>query len=120
MSGGAGRADCLFCRIADGELPAEKVAETEEWLAFGDIEPQAPVHVLIIPRRHVESVADLGPEDAGLAGRLLLAAAEIARELGVDEDGYRLVTNRGAKAGQSVFHLHVHLLAGRRMEWPPG
>lgn len=120
MSRGAERADCLFCRIADGELPADRVAESEEWLAFRDIDPQAPVHVLIIPRRHVGSVAELRPEDAGLAGRLVLAAAETARELGVDEDGYRLVTNRGAKAGQSVFHLHVHLLAGRRMEWPPG
>lgn len=120
MSGGSDRADCLFCRIVDGELPADRVAESEEWLAFRDIDPQAPVHVLIIPKRHVESVADLGPDDAGWAGRLVLAAAETARELGVDEDGYRLVTNRGAKAGQSVFHLHVHLLAGRRMEWPPG
>lgn len=120
MSGGAVRADCLFCRIADGELPADRVAESEEWLAFRDIDPQAPVHVLVIPRRHVESVAELGPEDAGLAGRLVLAAADTARELGVAEDGYRLVTNRGAKAGQSVFHLHVHLLAGRPMEWPPG
>lgn len=118
MSEGAERAECLFCRIADGELPADTVAESEEWLAFRDIDPQAPVHVLIIPRRHVESVAEL--DDAGLAGRLVMAAAETARELGVDEDGYRLVTNRGAKAGQSVFHLHLHLLAGRRMEWPPG
>jgi histidine triad (HIT) family protein len=116
----AERADCLFCRIADGEVPVDRVAEREEWLAFRDINPQAPVHVLIIPRRHVESVAALEAADAGLAGRLLLAAAETARELGVDEDGYRLVTNRGEKAGQSVFHLHVHLLAGRRMEWPPG
>lgn len=120
MSETTGRADCLFCRIADGELPADRVAESEEWLAFRDIDPQAPVHVLIIPRRHVESVASLAEADAGLAGRLLLAAAETARALGVEEDGYRLVTNRGAKAGQSVFHLHVHLLAGRRMEWPPG
>lgn len=114
------RADCLFCRIADGELPADRVAESEEWLAFRDIDPQAPVHVLIIPRRHVESVAALKADDAGLAGRLLLAAAQTARELGVGDDGYRLVTNRGEKAGQSVFHLHLHLLAGRRMAWPPG
>lgn len=120
MSEAAERADCLFCRIADGDVPADRVAESDEWLAFRDIEPQAPVHVLIIPRRHVESVAALESDDAELAGRLLLAAAETARELGVDEDGYRLVTNRGAKAGQSVFHLHLHLLAGRRMTWPPG
>lgn len=120
MNEAAERADCLFCRIVDGELPADRVAESEEWMAFRDIDPQAPVHVLVIPKRHVESVASLEAEDVGMAGRLLLAAAETARELGVDEDGYRLVTNRGEKAGQSVFHLHVHLLAGRRMEWPPG
>lgn len=112
--------DCLFCRIYAGDIPAEKVAEGEDWMAFRDIDPQAPVHVLIIPERHVESVAAFGPGDATLAGRLLLAAAETARVLGVEEDGYRLVTNRGEKAGQSVFHLHLHLLAGRRMNWPPG
>lgn len=111
---------CLFCRIVAGEVPADRVAEGEDWLAFRDIDPQAPVHVLIIPKRHVESVGELRDEDAGLAGRLVLAAAETARRLDVDDDGYRLVTNRGEKAGQSVFHLHVHLLAGRRMEWPPG
>lgn len=114
------RDDCLFCRIYVGEIPADKVAEGEDWIAFRDIDPQAPVHVLIIPRRHVESVAALEPDDAELAGRLLLAAAETARRLGVEHDGYRLVTNRGEKAGQSVFHLHLHLLAGRRMNWPPG
>lgn len=114
------REDCLFCRIYAGEIPADKVAEGEDWMAFRDIDPQAPVHVLIIPKRHVESVAAFEPGDAALAGRLLLAAAETARRLGVEEDGYRLVTNRGEKAGQSVFHMHLHLLAGRRMNWPPG
>ena len=114
------RADCLFCRIVDEEIPADRVAEGNEWLAFRDIDPQAPVHVLIIPKRHVESVGALEPGDAALAGRLLLAAVETARRLGVERDGYRIVTNRGEKAGQSVFHLHLHLLAGRRMEWPPG
>lgn len=112
--------ECLFCRIVAGEVPADRVAEGDEWLAFRDIDPQAPVHVLVIPKRHVESVAALDVEDAELGGRLLLAAAETARRLGVDDDGYRVVTNRGRKAGQSVFHLHMHLLAGRRMEWPPG
>ena len=112
--------DCLFCRIAAGEIPAEVVAEGEDWLAFRDIDPKAPTHVLIIPRRHVESVADLDPGDPAAAGRLLLAAAETARRLGVADDGYRLVTNRGERAGQSVFHLHVHLLAGRPLTWPPG
>lgn len=114
------RADCLFCRIVAGEVSADVVAEAEGWLAFRDINPQAPVHVLIIPKRHVESVAALDADDPEAAGRLLLAAAETARELGVDADGYRVVTNRGESAGQSVFHLHLHLLAGRRMDWPPG
>lgn len=112
--------ECLFCRIVEGDVPAERVAEGDDWLAFRDINPQAPVHVLIIPREHVESVAAFDAGEAEAAGRLLLAAAETARELGVDEDGYRLVTNRGEKAGQSVFHLHIHLLAGRPMHWPPG
>lgn len=112
--------ECLFCRIVKGEVPSDRVAEGEDWLAFRDIDPQAPVHVLIIPKRHVESVAAYGEEETEAAGRLLLAAAETARELGVEDDGYRLVTNRGEKAGQSVFHVHVHLLAGRPMRWPPG
>ena len=112
--------DCLFCRIVDGEVPADVVAEGEGWIAFRDIDPQAPVHVLIIPKRHVESVAALDAGDAEAAGGLLLAAAQAARELELDDDGYRLVTNHGEKAGQSVFHLHLHLLGGRRMAWPPG
>lgn len=112
--------DCLFCRIVEGEVPSERVAEGDDWLAFRDINPQAPVHVLVIPKQHVESVAAFRDDEAEAAGRLLLAAAETARTLGVDEDGYRLVTNRGEKAGQSVFHIHIHLLAGRPMRWPPG
>ncbi len=112
--------DCLFCRIVRGEVASERVAEGDDWLAFRDINPQAPVHVLVIPKEHVESVATFDADEAEAAGRLLLAAAETARKLDVDEDGYRLVTNRGEKAGQSVFHLHIHLLAGRPMRWPPG
>lgn len=112
--------DCLFCRLVEGEIPAEVLAEGEDWLAFRDIAPQAPVHALLIPKRHIESVDHLRSADADLAGRLILAAAELARTLGVDEGGYRLVTNRGERAGQSVFHLHFHLLAGREMDWPPG
>lgn len=112
--------DCLFCRIVSGEIPAELVAQGEEWIAFHDVTPQAPTHVLIIPRTHVESVADLDQDSGLLAGQLLLAAAETARSLGVSDDGYRLVMNRGVRAGQSVFHLHIHLLAGRDMAWPPG
>lgn len=112
--------DCLFCRIAGREIPAEVVAEGEGWVAFRDIQPQAPVHVLIVPKRHVEGVAALKEADRDLAGELLLAAAEVARREGVDQSGFRLVTNVGARAGQSVLHLHLHVLGGRRMRWPPG
>ena len=112
--------DCLFCRIIRGDIPADVVAEGESWVAFRDIQPQAPVHVLVIPRRHVESVESLGAEDGGLAGELMLAAAEVARIEGISESGYRAVTNVVERAGQSVFHLHVHVLGGRRMRWPPG
>lgn len=94
--------------------------EDEEFVAFHDIDSQAPVHVLVIPRRHVESVRALGPADAELAGRLTLTAARVARELGVTESGYRLVLNAGADGGQSVDHIHMHVLGGRRLGWPPG
>lgn len=113
-------ADCLFCRIVRGEIPADVVAEGETWMAFRDIQPQAPVHVLVIPRQHVEGVGSLGTEHGSLSGELLLAAAEVARSEGIDESGYRVVTNVGERAGQSVFHLHMHVLGGRRMRWPPG
>ena len=109
----------IFARIIAGEIPARKVYEDEHVVAFHDVSPVAPVHVLIVPRKPLVSVADAGPEDAALLGRLLLAGAQIARDLGLD-DGYRLVTNVGADGGQSVFHLHVHLLGGRAMGWPPG
>ncbi|MEE9472332.1 MAG: histidine triad nucleotide-binding protein [Gemmatimonadota bacterium] len=112
--------DCLFCRIVRGDIPADVVAEGESWVAFRDIQPQAPVHVLVIPRRHVDSVGELKDGDSDLAGELLIAAAEVARLEGVGESGYRVVTNVGERAGQSVFHLHVHVLGGRRMRWPPG
>ena len=112
--------DCLFCRIVRGDIPADLVAEGESWMAFRDIQPQAPVHVLVIPRQHVESADSLGTEDAELAGELLLAAAEVARIEGIADSGYRAVTNVGERAGQSVLHLHVHVLGGRRMRLPPG
>jgi histidine triad (HIT) family protein len=112
--------DCLFCRIACGDIPSDVVAETERWLAFRDIQPQAPVHVLVIPKLHLESVATLAEVDRDLAGELLLAAAEVARREGIDESGFRIVTNVGERAGQSIFHLHLHVLGGRRMRWPPG
>lgn len=112
--------DCLFCKVLSGEVDSEVVAEGDRWLAFRDINPQAPTHVLVIPRRHVASLNELEPEDRGLAGELLLAAREVAAEEGIREDGYRVVTNTKRTAGQSVFHLHLHVLGGRTMRWPPG
>ena len=111
---------CLFCRIAAGEIPAKKAYEDDELYAFHDVNPQAPVHVLLIPKNHLASIGDMGKEHEGLAGRLLLRAARIASDLGISETGYRVVTNRGEGAGQSVFHLHLHILGGRPMRWPPG
>jgi histidine triad (HIT) family protein len=110
--------DCLFCRIVRGEIPAKIVAETEHCVAFRDIDPKAPVHVLVIPREHVPSLGET--TDAALVGRLALLAAEIATREGIAEGGYRTVINTNADAGQTVFHLHLHLLGGRRMGWPPG
>jgi histidine triad (HIT) family protein len=112
--------DCLFCRIASGEIPSRTVFEDNECYAFHDIHPQAPVHVLLIPRDHIASIAELRRDQADLVGRLLIRAASIANELGISESGYRVVTNRGEGAGQSVFHLHFHILGGRPMGWPPG
>jgi histidine triad (HIT) family protein len=113
-------ADCLFCRIARREIPADIVLETDELLAFRDINPQAPLHVLVIPKRHVATLNDLKPADAALAGALVLAAQSLARREGFAETGYRLVLNCNAHAGQTVFHVHLHLLAGRALTWPPG
>lgn len=112
--------DCLFCRMVAGEIKPDTVYEDDEILAFRDINPQAPLHVLVIPKRHIATTNDLDGEDAGLVGRLVLAARRIAADEGVDEAGYRLVVNCNAGAGQSVFHVHVHLLGGRRLGWPPG
>jgi histidine triad (HIT) family protein len=109
---------CLFCRIVRREIPATLVAETEDCVAFRDINPQAPVHVIVIPRRHVASLNDV--TDAQLVGRLATLAAGIARTEGIADSGYRTVINTNADAGQTVFHMHLHLLGGRRMAWPPG
>jgi histidine triad (HIT) family protein len=111
--------DCLFCRIIAGDVPAQIVYQDEHCVAFRDISPQAPVHVLIIPREHIESLDEASRKDEIELGRLLRVSARIANEEGLSE-GYRVVTNNGALAGQSVFHLHFHLLGGRRMNWPPG
>jgi histidine triad (HIT) family protein len=113
-------ADCLFCKIAAGEIPAEIVSEGPDWVAFRDISPQAPTHVLIIPREHIATLNDVDAGGAALLGQLLLAAKEIAADEGIAESGYRTVFNCNAGAGQSVFHIHVHLLGGRDMGWPPG
>jgi histidine triad (HIT) family protein len=111
--------DCLFCRIIAGEIPSKKVYEDEHIYAFDDINPQAPTHVLIVPKKHVRGLKEARPEDAELIGRCHLVAANIARQRSI-EDGYRTILNIGPRAGQSVFHLHVHLLGGRRLGWPPG
>ena len=108
---------CLFCRIAAKELPTKLLLDDPEVVAFADIRPQAPVHVLVIPRRHVSGIAHL--DDAALGGKLLAAAARLAETLGLAE-GFRIVTNQGEDGGQTVFHLHFHLLGGRRLGWPPG
>jgi histidine triad (HIT) family protein len=110
--------NCLFCRIVRREVPATLVAETEDCVAFRDINPQAPVHVLVVPREHVESLN--AAVDARLVGRLALVAAEIARKEGIADSGYRTVINTNADAGQTVFHIHLHLLGGRPLGWPPG
>ena len=109
---------CLFCRVVRGEIPATLVAETAECVAFRDINPQAPLHVLVIPREHVASLDEA--TDAAQLGRLSLLAAEIARREGYAEKGYRTVVNTGPQAGQTVHHVHLHLLAGRDLRWPPG
>lgn len=111
---------CLFCRITSGEAEAQLVFEDEHVAAFRDINPQAPVHILVVPKRHVSSLAQCGDEDTGLLGRLLAAAASIARSADLDRDGYRLVINTGSDGGQTVDHLHLHILGGRAMGWPPG
>ena len=112
-------ADCLFCKIIRGEIPTKKVYEDDRIFAFDDINPQAPTHVLIIPKKHITGLKEANPEDAEIIGYTQLAAAHIARQRGI-EKGYRTVYNVGPGAGQSVFHLHLHLLGGRNLGWPPG
>lgn len=114
------RNDCLFCGIADGEIPSDQVHADDLVVAFRDIAPRAPVHVLVIPREHVKSAADLGEDRAPLVGRIFAVAAEVARANGIAGDGYRVVTNVGANGGQTVAHLHFHVMGGREFKWPPG
>jgi histidine triad (HIT) family protein len=113
-------ADCLFCKIIAGQIPGAIVHEDDRLVAFKDINPQAPTHVLIVPRRHIASLNDLSASDDALVGEMVRAAAAIAKQNGHAEGGYRTVFNCNADAGQTVFHIHLHLLGGRRMSWPPG
>lgn len=112
--------DCLFCKMVRREITPDVVYENDDVLAFRDINPQAPTHVLVIPKTHITSLNDIGDADAALIGKLYLAARQIASEAGVADAGYRTLINCGDDGGQSVFHIHLHLLAGRQMTWPPG
>jgi histidine triad (HIT) family protein len=112
--------DCLFCKIVARAIPAQIVHENDHVLAFRDVRPVAPTHALVVPKKHVAGIHDAGKEDVALLGELLLAARDVAEQLGLGSDGYRIVVNQGPNAGQSVFHIHVHVLGGRTMSWPPG
>jgi histidine triad (HIT) family protein len=112
--------DCLFCKIVDGNLSADIVYENDSLIAFRDINPKAPTHILLIPRSHIATMNDLEDGDKALVGELFVAAARIAADEGLADDGYRVVMNCNAAAGQSVFHIHLHLMGGRLMTWPPG
>lgn len=112
--------DCLFCKFVAGEIQPDVVYEDDEVLAFRDVNPQAPVHILVIPKRHIATLNDLQPEDAALMGKLYMAARKVAEQEGIAEAGYRTLINCNAQAGQTVFHIHLHVLGGRRMAWPPG
>lgn len=112
--------DCIFCKIAAGEIPAEKVYEDDLVVGFRDLSPQAPTHVLIIPRKHIATLNDLQPEDEPLIGHMFSAAKKVAADAGLAEGGYRTVMNCNEDGGQTVFHIHLHVLGGRQMSWPPG
>ena len=111
---------CLFCKIVGREIPAQVVFENDHALAFTDLRPVAPTHVLVIPKKHIAGIRDATVEDAATLGHVMLAARQVAEDLGLGETGYRVVVNQGANAGQSVLHLHVHVLGGRGLSWPPG
>lgn len=112
--------DCIFCKIAGKKIPAKILYEDDLSLAFEDITPQAPVHTLIIPKKHISTTLEISEEDSALIGHLVRTAAKIAKDKGIDGKGFRLVMNTNADAGQTVFHIHLHLLGGRAMHWPPG
>ncbi len=112
--------DCLFCKMVSGEIEPDKVFESDDLLAFKDINPQAPTHILVVPKKHIATTNDLTQEDQNLVGQMVLAAQDIAEKEGIAESGYRLVLNCNQHGGQSVDHIHIHLLGGRQMMWPPG
>ncbi|MFD1435852.1 histidine triad nucleotide-binding protein [Kroppenstedtia eburnea] len=112
--------ECIFCKIVEGSLPAEKVYEDEDVLAFRDLHAQAPVHLLVIPKKHIPSVRDIGEEEGHLLGRIFSVINRLADELGVADKGFRIVNNCGDEGGQTVYHIHFHLLGGRSLSWPPG
>ena len=112
--------DCLFCKILAGEIPADIVYEDDHVVAFRDVNPQAPTHILVIPRRHIATLNDLSQEDGALISHICLTATQLAAEQGIADDGYRLVCNCNAQGGQAVYHIHLHLCGGRAMHWPPG
>jgi histidine triad (HIT) family protein len=113
-------ADCLFCKIRDGQIPAKLIHDDDRVFAFRDIQPQAPTHVLVCPKKHIATLNDLGPEDEALAGHLFLVAGKIASDEGIAEPGWRAVVNVNSAAHQLVFHIHLHVLGGRAFSWPPG
>jgi len=112
--------ECIFCKIANGEIPTEKVYEDDRIIAFKDVNPGAPVHILIIPKKHIPGLSALTEDDTALMGKIILIAAQLAKEMSVSESGFRIVANNGPDAGQSVGHIHFHLLGGRKLGWPPG
>lgn len=112
--------DCLFCKMVSGEIAPDTVYENDDVLAFRDIDPQAPTHVLVVPKQHIARLNDLNDDNAGLIGEMMLAAVQVARQEGISEQGYRTLLNCNADGGQTVFHIHLHLLGGRVMRWPPG
>ncbi len=112
--------NCIFCKIANGEIPCSKVYEDENVLAFNDINPEAPVHILVIPKQHIQSVMDLNDKNISITLNIFDAIKKVAAQAGIDKDGFRVVTNIGANGGQTVGHLHYHVLGGRSLQWPPG
>lgn len=112
--------DCIFCKIIKGDIPSEKVYEDELILAFKDINPEAPIHIVVIPKKHIKSLNELTEKDADIVAHIYIKTKELAQELGINKKGYRIVTNCGEQGGQTVNHLHFHVLGGRNLQWPPG